>query len=44
MLQEDLGERKEIKGIIYNEKRVSVQGAKIENQSRRVNKVNLIDF
>jgi signal transduction histidine kinase len=39
MLQEDIGERKEIKGIIYNAKRLEqlagniLEGAKIENQT-----------
>ena len=39
MLQEDIGDRKEIKGIIYNAKRLDqlagniLEGAKIENHT-----------
>ena len=44
MLQEDIGDRKEIRGIIYNAKRLDqlagniLEGAKIENQSLQLNK------
>ena len=44
MLQEDIGDRKEIRGIIYNAKRLDqlagniLEGAKIENQSFQLNK------
>jgi signal transduction histidine kinase len=44
MLQEDIGDRKEIRGIIYNAKRLDqlagniLEGAKIENQSLQLNR------
>lgn len=44
ILQEDIGDRKEIRGIIYNAKRLDqlagniLEGAKIENQSLQLNK------
>ncbi|HET9357344.1 MAG TPA: HAMP domain-containing sensor histidine kinase [Nitrososphaeraceae archaeon] len=44
MLLEDIGDRKEIRGIIYNAKRLDqlagniLEGAKIENQSLQLNK------
>ena len=44
ILQEDIGERKEIKGIIYNAKRLDqlagniLEGAKIENQTLQLDK------
>src|SRR5215216_4777835 len=44
ILQEDIGERKEIKGIIYNAKRLDqlagniLEGAKIENQTPQLDK------
>ena len=42
MLEEDIGERKEIKGILYNAKRLdqlagnTLEGAKIDNQSLKL--------
>ena len=52
MLQEDIGERKEIKGIIYNAKRLEqlagniLEGAKIENHTVRLHseRFNLKDL
>ena len=44
ILQEEIGERKEIKGIIYNAKRLDqlagniLEGAKIENQTLQLHK------
>src|SRR5215216_7998170 len=44
ILQEDIGERKEIKGIIYNAKRLDqlagniLEGAKVENHALRLDK------
>ena len=44
MLEEDVGERKEIKGILYNAKRLDqlagniLEGAKIENQTLKLDK------
>jgi signal transduction histidine kinase len=44
LLQEDIGDRKEIRGIIYNAKRLDqlagniLEGAKIENQTLQLNK------
>jgi signal transduction histidine kinase len=44
ILQEDIGERKEIRGIIYNAKRLDqiagniLEGAKIENQTLQLDK------
>jgi signal transduction histidine kinase len=44
ILQEDIGDRKEIRGIIYNAKRLDqlagniLEGAKIENQTLQLNK------